>query len=82
MEPGKGTAGKTGGIGDKMATEGWGLVIIGVIEVIPVLIKFGLAVQCRSQPKPTNDIGVPAVLSLNRPGLLGPKKCSSFMIVN
>ena len=34
-----------------MGTEGWGLVIIGVIEVIPVLTEFGLAVQRRSQPK-------------------------------
>ena len=80
--PGKGTVGETGGIRDKVETEGWSLVIIGVIKVNPVLIEFGLTVQCRSQPKPTNDIGVSAVLSLNRPGLFGPKKCSSFMIVN
>ena len=65
-----------------MATEGWGLVIIGVIEVIPVLIKFGLAVPRRSQPKQMNSVGVPAVLSLDRPGLLGPKNCSGFMILN
>ena len=65
-----------------MGTEGWGLVIIGVIEVIPVLFEFGLAVQLRSQPKQTNNVGVPAVLSLDRPGLLGPKNYSGFMIVN
>ena len=66
------TAGETGGIGDKMATEGWGLVVIGVIEVNPVLIEFGLSVQGRSQPKPTNDIGVQP----------GSKECGGFMIVN
>ena len=80
--PGKGTASETEGTRDKVETEGWSLAIIGVIKVNPVLLEFGLTVQCRSQPKPTNNIGVPAVLSLNRPGLLGPKRCSGSMIVN
>ena len=48
-----------------MATEGWGLVIIGVFEVNPVLIEFGLAVHRRLQPR-TSDAGEPAVSCLNR----------------
>ena len=61
----KGTAGKTGGIGDKKATEGCGPVIIEVFEVNPVLNEFGLAVHRRLQPR-TSDAGEPAVSCLNR----------------
>ena len=57
-----------------MGTEGWGLVIIGVIEVVPAMIEFGFAVQRRSQPEQTNGIGVPAELSLDRPKLIWSKE--------